>query len=244
MKKHIFSLILLSLALLPDSLVAQPYQQDTLKTQLGDLVITFIGHGSLRFTYQELEIYVDPVEQVGDYSQQPKADLILVTHEHGDHLDPGLIGKLSKEGTEILLTEKCHDKLNKGRILKNYDQYPFYQIRVEAVPAYNRLHTRGNGQPYHPMGDGNGYVLTFADLKVYVAGDTEYIPEMNDLKNIDVAFLPVALPYTMSVEMADRAARVINPAILYPYHLNKTQPEDLVKLLMDTEIDVRIRALR
>ena len=114
----------------------------------------------------------------------------------------------------------------------------------DAVPAYNLVHKRESGEPFHPKGQGNGYVITFGDKRVYVAGDTENTPEMKALKNIDIAFLPMNLPYTMTPEMVADAARAFKPKILYPYHFGKTDTARLVALLQDQpEIEVRIRKM-
>ncbi len=116
---------------------------------------------------------------------------------------------------------------------------------IEAIPAYNIKHMRSPNNPFHPRGDGNGYILTLADKKIYVAGDTENTPEMKALKDIDIAFLPMNLPYTMTPEMVADSARSFMPKILYPYHYGKTDPQELVELLSDVkEIEVRIRKLR
>jgi len=113
------------------------------------------------------------------------------------------------------------------------------------VPAYNLVHKRPDGQPFHPRGAGNGYVITFGDKRVYVAGDTENVPEMKNLKNLDIAFLPMNLPYTMTPEMVAEAAKWIKPAILYPYHYGDTNTSRLVTLLKETpEIEVRIRRMK
>ncbi|HPY51295.1 MAG TPA: MBL fold metallo-hydrolase, partial [Sedimentisphaerales bacterium] len=118
-------------------------------------------------------------------------------------------------------------------------------LKIEAVPAYNIVHKRPDGDPFHPKGNGNGYVVTFGKQRVYIAGDTENIPEMKDLKQIDIAFLPMNLPYTMTPEMVADAARVFAPKILYPYHYGQTDPNELVKLLADDKnIEVRIRKMR
>ena len=118
-------------------------------------------------------------------------------------------------------------------------------IRIEAVPAYNIVNRRPDGTPFHPRGTGNGYVLTFGDTRVYVAGDTENIPEMKALKNIDIAFLPVNLPYTMSPEMAADAARAFRPKILYPYHYGETDLSKLKDALgSERDIEIRIRDMK
>ncbi len=130
--------------------------------------------------------------------------------------------------------------------MKNNDSKTIQGIEVEAVPAYNVVHKRDNGEPFHSKGNGNGYVLTLGDKRIYIAGDTENIPEMKDLKNIDIAFLPMNLPYTMTLEMA-AAAKMFDPKILYPYHFGETDTGKLVELLKDmpgTDIEVRIRKMK
>lgn len=222
--------------------VQQKFQKDMIETSKGDLEITFIGHGTLMFAFDGKIVHVDPVSREADYSKLPKADMILITHEHGDHLDPDAVKTIRKEDTKILLTERCSSKVEDSIIMKNGDIQYAEWLKIEAVPAYNIVHKRSNGQTFHPKGNGNGYIVTFADKRVYIAGDTENIPEMKALKNIDVAFLPMNLPYTMSPEMTADAARTFKPKILYPYHYGKTDPQKLVDLLKDVkEIEVRVR---
>ena len=223
----------------------QKFEKDIIKTSKGDLEITFIGHGTLMFKCGGKTIHVDPVSREADYATLPKADLILVTHEHGDHLDLNAIKMLKKENTEIVLTEICTQRDANGLVMKNGDIQKIMGLNIEAVPAYNLIHKRKNGNPFHPKGNGNGYVITFSDKKVYVAGDTENIPEMKKLKDIDVAFLPMNLPYTMTPDMVADAAKSFNPKILYPYHYGNTDPQKLIDLLKDQkEIDVRIRKMQ
>ena len=151
---------------------------------------------------------------------------------------------IKKPDTRIVLTRTCNEQYKGTDVMENGDTKVIDGITVEAVPAYNIKNTRPDGQAFHPKGQGNGYVLTFGDKKVYVAGDTENVPEMANLKNIDIAFLPMNLPYTMTPEMCADAARMFKPKILYPYHYGETDPGKLVELLKDTpEIEVRIRKL-
>jgi len=129
--------------------------------------------------------------------------------------------------------------------MSNSDVETIQGLRIEAVPAYNIVHQRSPGNPFHPKGAGNGYVITFGDRRVYVAGDTENTPEMKQLKNIDIAFLPMNLPYTMTPEMVADAAKAFRPNILYPYHYGQTDTSKLVSLLKDVQdIEVRIRDLK
>jgi len=242
--KTFFGLALCAAMTSPPALAAGMFETDLLPTAAGNLKITFIGHASLMFEFGGKVIYNDPVGQYGDFSGLPKADLILAAHEHGDHFDPEMIRKISKEGTKLVLTPLCAAKVKGGIVLKNGEEKTVDGIRIEAVPAYNIAHMRSPGMPFHPKGDGNGYVLTFGDKRVYIAGDTENIPEMKGLGRIDVAFLPMNLPYTMTPEMVADAARMVRPAILYPYHTTDTDTAKLPPLLKDEAgIEIRIRRM-
>jgi L-ascorbate metabolism protein UlaG (beta-lactamase superfamily) len=175
----------------------------------------------------------------------PKADLILITHEHGDHLDPKVIKMLRKEETDLVSTQACAERVDGGITMKNGDVKTVQGLKIEAMPAYNIVHMRSAGNPFHPKGRGNGYIITFGEKRVYVAGDTENTPDMKRLKDIDVAFLPMNLPYTMTPEMVADAAKAFKPKILYPYHYGRTDPNKLVDLLNDSkEIEVRIRNMQ
>ena len=222
----------------------QKFEEDIIKTSKGDLKLTFIGHGTLMFTFSGKVIHIDPVGREADYTKLPKADIILVTHEHGDHLDSKVINILRKEKTDLILTKLCAEKVEGGIIMKNGDIKTVQGLKIEAVPAYNIVHMRQGAIPFHPKGNGNGYVITFADKRVYVAGDTEDTPEMKALKNIDIAFLPMNLPYTMTPDMVAEAAKAFKPKILYPYHYGRTNTSKLVELLKGIKgIEVRIRKL-
>jgi L-ascorbate metabolism protein UlaG (beta-lactamase superfamily) len=223
----------------------QQFEKDTISTSNGNLVITFIGHASLILNFNNMVIHVDPFGRLADYSTLPKADLILITHDHGDHCDPEAVNKIRTEKTSIILTEACTGKIPGGIVMKNGDVKTVKGIKVEAVPAYNIVHKRDNSEPFHPKGVGNGYVIHFGDKKVYIAGDTENIPEMKELKDIDIAFLPMNLPYTMTPEMVADAAEYFNPKILYPYHYGETDVSKLVDLMKDQKnIEVRIRKMK
>ena len=222
----------------------QVIEKDVFETDGGTLELWFVGHGTLMFKYNDMVIHIDPVSSEGDYSTMPDADIILVTHEHGDHLDPGAIGKILKDDTEIISNKASATHLDDCKVMANGDKTDIKGIGIEAVPAYNIKHERSPGNPFHPKGNGNGYVLDIGGKRIYVAGDTENIPEMKSLGDIDIAFLPMNIPYTMSPEMAADAALMIKPDILYPYHFGSTDTDELVKLLEGTDIDVRIRELQ
>ena len=244
MKKTIFFTGLFFLAAFFLSAGSEPFDKDTLKTSKGDLVMTLVGHGTLMFDFDNMVIHVDPVSMVADYSKLPKADLVLITHHHGDHLDPKALDLVKKEKTVIVASQKCTEKIDSCIVMKNGDTKTAAGLKIEAVPAYNIVHKRKSGDPFHVKGEGNGYIVTFGDKRVYIAGDTENTPEMKALKNIDVAFLPMNLPYTMTPEMVADAAKAFRPAVLYPYHYGSTDTGKLVELLKnEKDIDVRIRRI-
>ncbi len=241
--KRIYLIVPVLVVLMGFAVTAQgDFKTDILKTSQGDLEITFIGHGSLMFTFKGIVIQVDPFSRLTDYSKLPKANLILLTHDHRDHLDPKALENVRTEKTILVLTEACAQKIKGGIVMKNGDVKTIGGLTIEAIPAYNLVHMRSEGVPYHPKGAGNGYVITFGDKRVYVAGDTENTPEMKALQNIDCAFLPMNLPYTMTPEMVADAARAFQPEILYPYHYGKTDTSKLVELMKaNQEVEIRVR---
>jgi L-ascorbate metabolism protein UlaG (beta-lactamase superfamily) len=221
-----------------------PFETDVIQTSSGELKIMFLGHGSLMFTFGEKVIHVDPFSRVADYSTLPKADLILITHEHPDHLDAEALANIRIERTDIVLTELCEEQVEGGIVMRNGDISVVQGLSIEAVPAYNLIHTRESGDPFHPCGHGNGYIITLGDQRVYVAGDSENTPEMMALSNIDIAFLPMNLPYTMTPQMVADAAVAMKPRILYPYHFGSTDTSQLIDLMRDqSDTEVRIRNL-
>ena len=223
----------------------QKSETDLIKTSGGDLKITFIGHGTLFFEFGGLVIHVDPWTKLADYSKLPKADVVLITHEHQDHLDTSAVDAVRKDKTAVVYTEACAAKMTGGQVMKNGETKTVAGLKIEAVPAYNLVHKRDNGQFFHPKGMGNGYVITFGDKRVYVAGDTENTPEMKELKGIAVAFLPMNLPFTMTPEMVADAAKAFKPAILYPYHTGETDLSKLTALMKDTPgVEVRLRSMK
>ncbi|MBW2408537.1 MAG: MBL fold metallo-hydrolase [Deltaproteobacteria bacterium] len=242
--KKLYFIVPVFVVLMAFAIVARAdFKNDILKTSQGDLEITFLGHGSLMFGFKDKIIHVDPFGHVADYSKLPKADLILVTHHHRDHLDPKALESVRTSKTIVVITEDCTEQVKGGIIMKNGDVKTIGGLRVEAIPAYNLVHMHSEGVPYHPKGIGNGYVITFGDKRVYVAGDTENTPEMKALQNIDCAFLPMNLPYTMTPKMVADAAKTFKPGVLYPYHYDfgETDTAKLVKLMQETsEIDTRI----
>jgi L-ascorbate metabolism protein UlaG (beta-lactamase superfamily) len=244
--KRLFLLINVLFMVLAVAAGAQEkFETDVIQTSAGDLKITFIGHGTLMFVFEGKIIHVDPYGQLADYSQLPKADILLLTHEHRDHLDLKAINPIRMEKTIVVLTEACAKQVEDGIVLGNGDAITIENLKIDAVPAYNIVHKRDTGQLFHPKGIGNGYVITFGDKRVYVAGDTENIPEMKALKGIDIAFLPMNIPPTMTPEMVADAAMAFKPKILYPYHYRDTDTSKLLDLMKDTKgIEIRIRKMK
>jgi L-ascorbate metabolism protein UlaG (beta-lactamase superfamily) len=220
-------------------------KKDIIRTSQGDLEISFLGHGSLMMAFGGKTIHVDPYGEVADYGSLPKADLALVTHDHYDHLDPEACRAVITPGTTVVAAKVCEAQLPGAVVLANGESRTVLGLPIEAVPAYNILHKRPDGNPFHPKGVGNGYIVTFGDKRVYIAGDTEDVPEMKALKGIDIAFLPMNLPYTMTPEQVADAAKAFRPKVLYPYHYGDTDASRLVGLLKgDKDIEVRVRDLR
>ena len=219
------------------------YEVDEFTTKNGKTVkFHALMHACIRIEFDGKEIQIDPVQKLGnrtvDYTAMPKADYIFVTHEHGDHYDANAIKLLSADKTQLVMNKRCADMYGTGRVMVNGDKLQLADVSVEAVPAYNI--TEGHTQ-FHPKGRDNGYILTIDGLRVYIAGDTEDIPEMSQIKDIDIAFLPCNQPYTMTPEQLIRAAKVINPKVLFPYHYAQTNLSSIPAQLEGTDIDVRIR---
>jgi L-ascorbate metabolism protein UlaG (beta-lactamase superfamily) len=242
---NLTAIALLMFCLTIPVMALEEFEKDVLDTSAGDLEITFIGHGTLMFVFGDKVIHIDPWTRLADYSKLPKADLILLTHHHGDHLDLAALEEIRKENTIVVLTEICAEKVDSGAVMRNGDQQTFVGINIQAVPAYNLVHKRENGEFYHVKGEGNGYVLTLGDTRIYIAGDTENTPEMKALEDIDCAFLPMNVPYTMTPEMVADAVNAFKPRILYPYHYGDTDVAELTDLLKDNQkTEVRIRKMQ
>jgi L-ascorbate metabolism protein UlaG (beta-lactamase superfamily) len=218
-----------------------------MKTSQGDLTIYFVGHASLFFEYGGNIIHVDPFGRQADYRLLPKADAVVITHEHQDHFDLAALDAILKPNAVIVSNAKTAELLknHKVKVLKNGDSTKlFREVSLKATPAYNTLHKREDGVNFHPKGEGNGYILTFGNKRVYIAGDTEPFAAMDQIKNIDIAFMPMNLPFTMTPEMVKEAALIIKPKILYPYHYGSTDTNELLELMRDVkDIEVRIRKM-
>lgn len=239
--KKIFLSIVLALSI-SGVIQSQSPEVESYPTSKGLLKIYFIGHGTLMFDFNGKIIHVDPWSKLTDYSKLPKADLIFITHHHGDHYDTLAINQVKKDNTVMVLNSGLQETLNKGEVMKNGDSKIFYGIRVLAVPAYNNTPGREN---FHPVGRDNGYVFDFGNRRVYVAGDTEAIPEMKFLKNIYIAFLPMNQPYTMKPQQVVEAVDMFKPKILYPYHYGETDLEELKSLMAkQTHTELKIKPMK
>ena len=237
----IFAMRILACTLISLALLAQsPQSADEFSTTQGVVRITPIQHASLMIEAGGQVIHVDPVGEAR-YQGLPPADLILLTHHHGDHLDTRLLPKLRKAGTLVLAPEAVLKAVPDAVVMRNGDKRTFGPWGVEAVPAYNLQRGPAAGRLYHEKGQGNGYVLSYGGKRFYISGDTEAVPEMKALRSIDVAFLCMNLPYTMTPEEAADAARAFQPKVLYPYHYRNSDLAVLQKLLAGTAIEVRLR---
>jgi len=220
------------------------YEVDEFQTPSGITVkIHALVHASMWIEAGGVQIFVDPVTKHGnrkiDYAAMPKADFILVTHEHYDHLDKDAIRQLSKDDTRLIMNQASAKALGTGQSMANGDKLQLTEdITIEAVPAYNI--SKGHTQ-FHPKGRDNGYILTIDGLRIYIAGDTEDIDEMANIHDIDIAFLPCNQPYTMTPEQVIKVARLIRPKVLYPYHYSETDLTAIPAQLNGEGIDVRIR---
>jgi len=229
---------------LVSSVLAQETQANTIPMEGGEITIHPVSHASLVLEAGDTVIYVDPVGEASAYEGFPSADLILITHEHEDHFQPETLAALVGEGTKMItnpsVMEKLPDDLRGiASQMANGESTEAAGISIEAIPAYNTTEER---LQYHPKGRDNGYILTLGGARVYIAGDTEDIPEMRALENIDLAFVPMNLPYTMSVEQAADAAGAFKPKVVYPYHHRGSDVEKFKSLVEEAggEIEVRL----
>ena len=217
---------------------------DVFKTKSGkEICITPIKHASMEINYDGTIIQVDPVidgaTPVTDYTKWEKADFILITHDHYDHLDAKAVEDLRKESTIIVTNAEGAATLGEGKVMKNGDTLELLpDLKLYAVAAYNI--TPGHTQ-FHPKGRDNGFIMEVDGMRIYIAGDTEDIEELKDVKDIDVAFLPCNQPYTMTPEQLRRAADMIMPRVLFPYHYGDTNTSAILNAMEGSGIDVRIR---
>lgn len=223
------------------ALRAQPQRPvEEFQTKSGKVTITPVRHASFMIEANGKIIQVDPWSQ-GNYDGLPKADLILITDIHPDHLDPKEIEALKKATTTIIAPPSVAKTVTDAKVISNGETTSWEGWTIEAVPMYNLKRGPAEGKFYHDKGRGNGYVLTYGGKRFYIAGDTEGTPEMRALKDIDVAFIPMNLPYTMTPEEAADAVKAFHPKIVYPYHYRDSDTKAFASALAGTGIDVRLR---
>ncbi|MFQ5789045.1 MAG: MBL fold metallo-hydrolase [Acidobacteriota bacterium] len=214
---------------------------DRIPARGGDIRITPITHASVQLEYGGKVLHIDPWSG-GDYTGAPKADLILVTDIHPDHLDPEMIARLRKSGAPVVAPEAAAEMIDNPTVIANGERKAVGGVTVEAVPAYNLKRGPGAGQLYHTKGRGNGYIVTLGEKRVYFSGDTECLPEIQALRDIDIAFVTMNLPYTMPPAEAAECVRAFAPKIVYPYHFRGSDLDEFVEALEDwPEIEVRVR---
>ena len=225
---------------------AVPYPTDVDATAAGPLRITPIQHASVMLEWDGKVIDVDPVG-TQFFAGLPKADLILITHDHSDHMDPKAIAMIRKPDTIFVVPATVKKTITEAQVVMSNDQSRTVNlgsvaVPIEAVPMYNLVRKRPNGQAYHPKGEGNGYILTLGGKRIYFSGDTECTPELKALRNIDIAFLSMNLPYTMPVEEAAACVKVFRPKIVYPYHYRGQNTQVFADALKgEPGITVRLR---
>jgi L-ascorbate metabolism protein UlaG (beta-lactamase superfamily) len=218
------------------------YEKDSFHLQNGKvLTITFFGHASLMMDYDNFIIYLDPIGDEVDCTFQPKADIILITHSHDDHLDNKAISILKKDTTKIISTQEVANIVDDVKVLKNNQHIKVKDIEIKATEAYNTTEGRDK---FHPKGRDNGYIVCFDGFKIYFSGDTETVNCIDEVKNCDIAFLSVNQPYTMTIEQANHFIREISPRVFYPYHTTDTDIDKLKDKLKGTTIDCRIRQMQ
>ena len=236
--------ILLVIALASIAQAQTIFPKDTIQTSDGPLIITFVGHASLIFEWRNEVIHIDPSSREANYYKLPKATKIFVTHHHGDHCDPASLKAITEDKTKTFISAIAHEKWNQGMVLRPGQTVSVDKITVETLPAYNLVHMRDNGQPYHVKGECNSYILNFGGLRIFIGGDTENTPEMKAMTDIDIAFLPMNLPYTMTPEMVADAAKAFKPKMLYIYHYGKSDLDAIRALMQDEDkVDLRIRRM-
>ena len=225
---------------LGQAIVAIAGDSDTVPASGGGIEITPITHGSVQIEYGGKVIYVDPWSR-GDYSGAPPADLILVTDIHGDHLDPEMITKLRKSGTPVVAPAAAASKIENPTVLANGETRMVAGVAIEGVPMYNLVRGPEEGKLFHDRGRGNGYILTLGGKRIYFSGDTECVPEIRALENIDVAFITMNLPYTMPPNEAADCVKAFAPKIVYPYHYRGSDLSEFAAPFKERpEIEVRL----
>ncbi|HUE63403.1 MAG TPA: MBL fold metallo-hydrolase [Rhizomicrobium sp.] len=214
-------------------------QTQTFATSAGPVKITPIYHATAKITAGKDVIVIDPAPPAKLDGVGP-ADLILITDIHGDHMNADAVKALTKDGTVVIAPAAVIDTISRAKLIGNGDTTDWHKWKITAVPMYNIKHKQPNGQPFHDKGRGNGYVLNYGGKNFYFAGDTEGTPEMRALKNIDVAFIPMNLPYTMTPDEAADAVKAFHPKVAIPYHYKGQDINVFKKDLEGSGVEVRL----
>lgn len=233
-------LLVAGLAATAVAAVSAQVPPDTLQAAGGPITIRPLNHATLELSWGTLVVLVDPTPQA-KYDGLPKPTHILVTDIHGDHMDPKTIAAEKAAATVIVAPASVAKSVPGATVINNGETTAIGGLTIEAVPMYNLTRGPAAGQLYHDKGRGNGYILTMGGKRLYIAGDTECTPEMKAVKNIDVAFVPMNLPYTMTPVEAAACVKAFAPKIVYPYHYRGQKPEEFRDALKGTNIDVRLR---
>jgi L-ascorbate metabolism protein UlaG (beta-lactamase superfamily) len=224
---------------LATALPAAAAPAQTFATEAGPVTITPIYHAAAMIQAAGERIYIDPAKPA-KIDGMPPGDLILVTDIHGDHMDPADVTALSKPGTTVIAPAAVQKTITTARVLAIGRTTTWHDWKITAVPMYNLTHMQPSGAPFHEKGRGNGYVLSYGGKNFYFAGDTEGTPEMRALKDIDVAFIPMNLPYTMTPEEAADAVKAFHPKVAIPYHYKGQDTTKFRDALKGTGIEVRL----
>lgn len=213
---------------------------DRIETSAGTVTMTPVRHGTVMLDVAGKTWIVDPWSQA-DLSSLPKADVILITDIHGDHMDPEAIKQVRKSGTTIIAPKAVAETVTDAKVISNGESMTVSGVEVEAVPMYNLERGPEAGKLYHDKGRGNGYVLNIGDKRIYFSGDTEVTPEMKALEDIDVAFVCMNLPYTMTPDEAAEGVKAFSPKVVYPYHYRDSDLSVFEKGLEGSGVVVRVR---
>lgn len=233
---------LVGVAAMPGAALAQQSGSAAYETEGGEITIHPVSHASFVMVTPAMVIYNDPVGGAAAYEGHPAPDLILITHEHSDHYDPGTLAALVGEQTRLITNPAVHGMLPedlkaRAAAIGNGENTTVGGMGIDAIPAYNTTPER---LKYHPQGRDNGYILTIGGRRVYIAGDTEDIPEMRALKDIHIAFVPMNLPFTMDVGQAASAVAEFKPAYVYPYHYKGSDPKEFATKVADAGGDTQV----
>jgi len=221
------------------------FETDIIRTSGGDLKITFIGHGTLMFTYNGMVIHVDPWSRVADYSKLPDGDIILLTHNHTDHLDPKALAEIRTDKTTFIYTQQCADAYPGGVVMRNGMSWKIKGLLIEAVPAYCLIPRDDPRSQPHTKGECNGYIITFGDTRVYVVSETENIPELKEVSDIDVAFIAMDAIFNLTPTEAIGAVKAFGPKVIYPYHYADADLTPFIEAFEnDPRTEVRIRDMK